>query len=519
MRNAVGREIPDQLLTGGREVFQGNAYRENAQYTKAGPTVRASVMPRESKVVASIREAILQCGLRDGMTISFHHHFRDGDYIANMVMKEVADLGIRDITIAASSMGAAHDPIAEYIEQGIVTGLQTSGIRGKIGEAVSTGKLKTPAILRTHGGRVRAVECGEVHIDVAFIGAPTSDEYGNASGKGGKSDCGVLSYADVDARHADKVVIITDTLVPFPNQPCSISCVNVDYVVVVDEIGNPAKIASAAARITDNPRDLKIAEKCAGIMKATPYFKDGFSFQTGVGGPSIAVTLFLKKYMQEKGIRMGWIVGGISTPMVDLLKEGYVKYLADTQDFDTGAIASLGVTPGHFEVTCSEYANPMNKGAYVNKLDFVVLAALEIDVHFNVNVITGSDGILRGAPGGHPDTANGAKCTIIVAPLVRGRIPTVCDSVVTVTTPGESVDILVTEYGAAVNPRRRDLMEALDAAGVPHVTIEELRDKAYSMVGVPDPVRFGDRVVAILEARDGTLLDVVREIKPYSFDE
>ena len=90
--------------------------------------------------------------------------------------------------------------------------------------------------------------------------------------------------------------------------------------------------------------------------------------------------------------------------------------------------------------------------------------------------------------------------------------------VVTISTPGESIDILVTEYGVAVNPKRADLIAALDEAGVEHVTIQQLRDKAYSMVGVPDPVQFKDRVVAIMEARDGTILDVVREIKPYSYD-
>ncbi|MEA5012812.1 MAG: citrate lyase subunit alpha [Angelakisella sp.] len=518
MKNAVGRDIPDELLTGGREVFQGNAYRADYQYTKVGPTVRGAVIPTKSKVVENISQALVQCGIKDGMTVSFHHHFRDGDYIVNMVMDKIAEMGVKNITIAASSLGSAHDPVADYITQGIVTGIQTSGIRGKIGEVVSAGKLQTPAILRTHGGRVRAIECGEVHIDIAFIGASSSDEYGNASGKGGKSNCGGLAYSDVDARYADKVVVITDTLVSFPNKPSSISCVDVDYVVVVDQIGNPDKIASAAARITDNPRDLLIAENCAKIMRSTPYFKDGFSFQTGVGGPSIATTLFLKKYMQEQNIRMGWVVGGISTPMVEMLKEGYIQNLADTQDFDVGSVQSLGVTPHHFEITCSEYANPMNKGAFINKLDFVILAALEIDIDFNVNVVTGSDGILRGAPGGHPDTSYGAKCTIIVAPLVRGRIPTVCDSVVTVTTPGESVDILVTEYGTAVNPKRQDLIEALDAAEISHVTIEQLRDKAYSMVGKPEPVQFCDNVVAILEARDGTLLDVVRQIKPYAFD-
>ena len=160
----------------------------------------------------------------------------------------------------------------------------------------------------------------------------------------------------------------------------------------------------------------------------------------------------------------------------------------------------------------------MNKGAYVNKLDFVILGALEVDVDFNVNVVTGSDGIVRGAPGGHPDTAAGSKCSIILAPLVRGRIPTVCDKAVTVVTPGEAVDIIVTDYGIAINPRRTDLIEAYKDSGLPICTIEELRDKAYSITGVPDEIQFKDRVVGIVENRDGTILDVIREIKPFSFD-
>lgn len=515
MKNAVGRTIPDALLATGHKAFAGNDAMDGLVYTKAAPTVKACVTARESKLLASIRDALLACKLTDGMTVSFHHHFRDGDYVANMVMKEIAALGIKNITIAASSLGSAHDPIGEYIEQGIVTGLQTSGIRGKIGEAVSHGKLATPAIIRSHGGRVRAIESGEVHIDVAFIGAPTSDEYGNARGKGGKSDCGVLSYAAVDAQYADKVVVITDTLVAFPNCPPSIHGIDVDYVVVVDEIGNPKKIASAAARITENPRDLMMAERCADVILNTAYFKDGFSFQTGVGGPSIAATMFLRQPMLERGIHMKWAVGGIAKPMVDLLNEGLIDTIVDTQDFDLAAVESVNTTPRHFEITASEYANPMNKGAFINKLDYVILAALEIDTAFNVNVVTGSDGVLRGAPGGHPDTAQGAKCTIIVAPLVRGRMATVCDRVVTVTTPGESVDVLVTDYGIAVNPRRTDLIEQLTAAGVALVSIDSLRDAAYAIVGTPDEIEFEDRVVALIEARDGSLLDVVRQVKPF----
>lgn len=208
MRNKVGRDIPDALLKDGYEVFQGSNHRDGAYYAKAGPRVRTYERPQDSKLVGSLREAVIQSGLKDGMTISFHHHFRDGDYIVNLVMKEIVDLGIRDITIAASSLGTAHDPVADYIEQGIVTGLQTSGIRGRMGEVVSRGKLASPAILRSHGGRVRAIEQGEVHIDVAFIGAPTADCCGNARGKGGRSDCGVLSYAMVDAKYADKLFLL-----------------------------------------------------------------------------------------------------------------------------------------------------------------------------------------------------------------------------------------------------------------------------------------------------------------------
>ena len=98
-------------------------------------------------------------------------------------------------------------------------------------------------------------------------------------------------------------------------------------------------------------------------------------------------------------------------------------------------------------------------------------------------------------------------------------MPTICDRVVTVTTPGESVDVVVTDYGVAVNPKRTDLQEALDAAGIKTMTIKELRDLAYEIVGTPDEVQFEDKVVAIIEARDGTVMDVVRQIRPYIFED
>ena len=517
MKNAVGREIPEVLLNGGKEVYQGRNHMDGMYLQKVGPRTRRYEKARETKVVESIAAALKQCDAESGMTFSFHHHLRDGDYVADMVMKAaVEELGLTDMTIAATSLGSAHDLIADYIEEGKVTGIQTSGIRGRIGEVVSAGKLKAPAIIRSHGGRPRAIEAGEVHIDIAFIAAPTSDCMGNCRGIGGKSDCGSMGYAMSDAEYADHVVVVTDCLVDFPNYPASVKAIDVDAVVVVDSIGDPKKIASAAAKITKDPRNLKMAEDVAKVVAATPYFKDGFSFQTGVGGPSLAANLFIEKFMDERDIRMGWAIGGICGPMVDMLKRGKVGKIIDVQDFDLEAVNSIHRTPNHFEMSASQYANPANKGAFVNQLDFVVLAALEIDTDFNVNVLTGSDGVLRGAPGGHPDTAAGSKCCIIVTPLIRGRMATVCEHVVTVTTPGDCVDVLVTDYGIAVNPLRQDLIACLDEAHVPHVPIETLKEKAYSLVGRPDDLQWEDQVVAVLEARDGTILDVVRKIKPYS---
>ena len=518
MKNIIGREIPQEILDLGFKPHMGKDSYRDIVFQKTGPKTHILNRDVESKVLPSLEAAIKACGMKDGMTLSFHHHFRDGDYVMDLVMREIVRLGYKDIRLACASIGQAADVVADYIEQGLVTGLTTSGIRDRIGEVVSAGKLKDIAVLRSHGGRVRAIEEGSIKIDIAFIGAPSSDEYGNASGKGGKSNCGSLSYAEIDALHADRVIVITDTLVPFPNKPSHIDGIYVDYVVKVDEIGNPKKIASAAARITTNPKDLKISEDCVNVMAALPYFKDGFSFQTGVGGPSIATTIFLREHLKEMGIKMGWIVGGISTPMVDMLKDGLVGSIADVQAFDTGAIESLGTSPNHYDISVSEYANPFNKGAFINKLDFVILSALEVDVDFNVNVLTGSDGVLRGASGGHPDTAACAKCCIIVTPLVRGRIPTVCDRVVTATTAGDSIDVLVTDHGIAVNPKRQDLIAHLDQAGIPHVDIHTLRDMAYSIVGAPDDIQFTDKIVAIVEARDGTVMDVVRQVKPFDIN-
>lgn len=519
MKNAVNRDIPEQFLINNYELYQGKYYMDGKFFQKAAPKSRPFVKPVESKVVKSIKEACEKIGVHDGMTVSFHHELRNGDYVMSMVAKVlVEELGVRDLNIAATSLGDAQDLIADYIEAGYVTGIQTSGIRGRVGEVVSAGKLKTPAIIRSHGGRPRAISAGEVHIDIAFMAVASSDKQGNSKGTGGKNNFGSMGYAIDDSRYADNTVIITDTLNNYPNVPCTVDAINVDYVVVVDEIGDNKKIQTNEARATQDPRELMMAENVANIIAATPYFKEGFSFQTGAGGPSLAVNRFLEAHMRERNLKMGFAVGGITKAICDLQDKGLVEHIFDVQNFDLSAGQHLESHPNHHEMSISQYADPFNKGAFVNILDFVVLSALEIDTDFNVNVITGSDGVLRGAPGGHPDTAAGSKCCIIVTPLTRGRMATVCEKVVTVTTPGDCVDVLVTDYGIAVNPLREDIKTCLDQAGIAHVSIESLKEKAYNLVGIPKNLEWEDDVVALVEARDGTLLDVVRKIKPLTLD-
>lgn len=507
--NKVGKDIP-QVYADQYGVFEGELAHIDT-YQEASRTV-TPVRPRDTKLLSSIREAIEKTGLKDGMTISFHHHFREGDYVMNMVLEEIAGLGIKNISIAPSSIANVHAPLIDHIKNGVVTNITSSGLRDNVGAAISAGIMENPVVIRSHGGRARAIAAGDVHIDVAFLGAPSADAYGNANGTVGKATCGSLGYAMIDAKYADKVVIITDTLVPFPNTPISIPQTDVDYVVEVEAIGDPQGIAKGATRFTKNPKELLIAEYAAKVITNSPYYKEGFSFQTGTGGAALAVSRFLREAMLKDGIKASFALGGITNAMVELLEEGLVEKIIDVQDFDHSSAVSLGSNAGHYEIDAEMYASPLSKGSVINQLDTAILSALEIDTDYNVNVMTGSDGVIRGASGGHSDTSMACKMSLVISPLVRGRIPTIVDKVNTVVTPGTSIDVIVTEVGIAINPDRQDLIEHFKTLDVPQYTIEELKEKAYQIVGTPKAIHYGDKVVALIEYRDGTLIDVVRNV-------
>ncbi|WP_145601840.1 citrate lyase subunit alpha [Yersinia frederiksenii] len=469
--------------------------------------------PRNIKICDSLESAIRRSGLQDGMTISFHHAFRAGDLTLNLVMNAIAAMGFKNLRLASSSLSDCHSPLVEHIRNGVVSEIYTSGMRGPLAEEVSRGLLAKPVQVHSHGGRVNLIESGELTIDVAFIGVPACDEFGNTNGFSGNACCGSLGYARVDAEYADCVVLLTEALVAYPHHPASITQDQVDLIVQVEQVGDADKIGADTTRMTSNPRELLIARRAADVIAGSGYFVDGFSLQTGTGGASLAVTRFLEDKMLRRNITAAFALGGITSTMVELHEKGLITKLLDVQSFDRQAASSLARNPRHIEISANQYANFSLKGASVDRLDVVVLSALEIDTGFNVNVLTGSDGVLRGASGGHCDTAVAARLSIIVAPLVRGRIPTLVNEVTTCVTPGSSVDILVTDHGIAVNPARPELAERLQQAGLPVVTIDWLYQRALILTGAPKPIKFTDRVVAVVRYRDGSVIDVVHQIQ------
>ncbi|MBB1200194.1 citrate lyase subunit alpha [Enterobacteriaceae bacterium 89] len=467
----------------------------------------------QQKMCAGLEEAVRRSGLRDGMTVSFHHAYRGGDLTLNLVMETIAGMGFKNLTLASSSLSDCHAPLIGHIRSGVVSRIYTSGLRGPLADEISRGLLAEPVQIHSHGGRVHLIQSGELQIDVAFLGVPACDDFGNANGYSGKACCGSLGYAQVDAEYAGCVVLLTEEIVAYPHHKASIGQDRVDLIVQVEHVGDAGKIGADATRMTTNPRELLIARSAAEVIVNSGYFEEGFSLQTGTGGASLAVTRFLEDKMRSRNIHASFALGGITATIVDLHEKGLIHKLLDVQSFDGVAAASLARNSGHLEISANQYANPGSKGASVDRLDVVVLSALEVDTGFNVNVLTGSDGMLRGASGGHCDTAAAAKLAIIVAPLVRGRIPTLVDNVLTCVTPGSSVDILVTDHGIAVNPARPELAERLKQAGMKVVSMEWLRERALQLTGQPQAIGFHERVVAVVRYRDGSVIDVVHQVR------
>jgi len=503
--NSIGRRVPSEANGKAQIPFKGVGAHK-PQGNKAGRRVTSNADFPRDKRVGNLRTALELSGVRKGMTIGIHHHFRDGDLTVLELFDTLAGMGVRDLTFAPTALFPTHEPLIRHLESGVIHHIEGS-MNGPIGRFCTRGKMKGMGILRSHGGRWQAIQDGDLHIDIGIIPAPSADLMGNANGVNGPSACGPLGFALADAVFADKVIVLTDHLVPFPNVPWEIPGMYVDYVVEVEKIGIPEKIISGTTRITKSPTRLLIAEYVAQFIEEAGYL--GASFQAGAGGISLAFVQFMAQRMRAAGVKAPFARGGSTKYLVDLLNEGLIGYILDGQSFDLDGVRSLRDNPRHIATSPFTSYNYHSKGNIADHVGVAVLGATEVDLSFQANVVTHSDGLLLHGIGGWQNTLF-ADLTILAFPLFRGRIPIVVEEVMTVCAPGEMIDVVVTERGIAINPKRQDLRDRLHDSRLPIMTMEALREKALKICGRPaTPVRDLDHPVACVKWVDGTALDAV----------
>ncbi len=510
--NAAGKTVPGELNGVSQVPYLGvGSYRPLKQ--KYAPPVAscADFSSDGNKLTSSLREALELSGLKSGMTISTHHHLRDGDLLANKVFDIAHEMGVKNLRWFPSAAFPCHEHLIPYLKDGTIHHIEGS-MNGPLGKFVSEGKMKGQAILRSHGGRYQAIQDGEVEIDIAVIGAPTADAFGNANGLFGESACGLLGFALADSQYAKKVIVASDNIVPFPCIPWQIQGNYVDHVVKLDKLGNPSKILSGTTRITRSPDRLYLADLTARFCEAAGIIKEGFSFQSGAGGTSLAVSEYFRKIMKVRGIKARFARGGSNRFLVQMLEEGLVEYLLDGQTFDQEGVRSLAENPRHVWTSPFTSYNYHGKGNFAGMVDVVILGATEVDLDFNANVVTHSDGYLLHGIGGWQNCLF-SKTVILPIPLFRDRTPVIREKVTTLCGPGELIDVIITERGIAINPLRKDLIDSVKNSGLPVRDISDLMDEAFRICGKPEEPDLTDKIVAGIKWVDGTLLDVVYGVK------
>lgn len=512
IKNAVGRIVPEIINGEEHTAFQGvGKFRPKGRKHAPRIPTCADYPEDGNKMVPNLKEALVKAGLKDGMTISTHHHFRNGDLIANQIFDIAHELGIKGLRWFPSASFPCHAHLIPYLEDGTIHHIEGS-MNGALGKFCSEGKMSGVGILRSHGGRYQAIQDGEVQIDIAVIAAPSADAFGNANGVNGSAACGLLGFALGDSQYADKVIVVTDNLVPFPCVPFQIHGNHVDYTVLVGKVGDPEKIISGTTQITKSPDRLLIAEMTAQFCEEAGIVQDGFSYQAGAGGTALSIGIYFAEILKKRGWKARFIRAGSNQYPVKMLEDGLVDYILDGQTFDMEGIRSMRENENHLATSPFTSYNYHSKGNFASMVDVVILGATEVDVNFNANVVTHSDGALLHGIGGWQNCLF-SKCTILPIPLFRDRIPVIVDEVTTICGPGELIDVIATERGIAINPRRTDLIEKLKDSGLPIKTIEELKAEAEAICGKPQKPEFTDEIVAAIKWVDGTIIDVVRKVK------
>ena len=241
--------------------------------------------------------------------------------------------------------------------------------------------------------------------------------------------------------------------------------------------------------------------------------QDGFSFQAGAGGTALAFAIYLRELMKEAGVKARFIRAGSTKYLVEMLEEGLTDYILDGQTFDLEGVRSMRENSGHINTSPFTSYNWHGKGNFASILDTVVLGATEVDLNFNANVVTHSDGQILHGIGGWQNCLF-SKCTILPIPSFRNRIPIIVDEVTTLVGPGELIDVIVTERGIAINPKREDLIKATKRSGLPIRKIEEIKKEVDEMVGGPlEKPEFTNEVVGVVKWVDGTVIDSIFKVK------
>jgi citrate lyase subunit alpha/citrate CoA-transferase len=524
--NALGRKVP--LKVNGREK---KTYREayDPQYSEelAGRPGKASMHSGESKVTTL--DEVMEL-IEDGDTISYPHYYRLGDRCLRIIVEKLREIGRKDIRILGNAFFDNCVPwLPEAIMDGTIGGISGS-CYGGMGKYVMRGDFLPWTIFRYgHGNRVRRFHTGEEKVKVAFGPVPIADQWGNANGlKGDPSSwVGPLGLFLADSMWAENVCLLAGEVSERYLFPRSLSMVDVDYVVKVDNPGDSSGIGSGTIdinRIRENRFNSVIAQQVLDVMQAGEVIRDDFTFQVGAGAGLIVLDE-IRKILREKGISSHFSIGGCTSLHVEMLHEGLIKNLLHGQCFQPSenVIKSMLNDPTHYEISTGEYDDVANKENAVNMLDVSVLTALEMDLNFNCNSICANGRILGGI-GGAQGVAAGSELTIMFLPLATGKkeknlgFPRIVEDVYTVSLPGEVIDVVVTDSHAAINPDSNsryldDIRKNAGEYGLNLVSMEELHElsvkKAAEFGKRPPRPEVTDEPVELIEWRDGTALDTI----------
>jgi citrate lyase subunit alpha/citrate CoA-transferase len=493
-----------------------------------GNGITPKIPHRQNKVVTL--DHVIEL-ISDGDTISYPHYYRTGDQGLKLVVDKLREKGKRDIKIYGNAFFDHVDPwLMDAVRDGTIGGLYGNPYR-KLGTSIVKGELLPWVTVGfSHGNRVRKMQTGEVNIKVAFGPVPMADIYGNANGVMGKDEhlCGPVGLFSADAEYAEVVCLLAGTVSDTLIMPTPISMERVDFVVPVENPGLNSGIGSGTLdmdKARANPFNAQVGENVTRVIEAADVVQDNFSFQVG-SGAGLLVLENIRNILKETKTQANFSIGGVTSLHVDMLEEGTLRQLMHGQLFEPNPkmFESFLTNHRHHEITTAYYASVANKESAVNMLDLAVLSTLEIDLGFNLNTVCAGGRIIGGIGGGQ-DVAAGADLTIIFMPLATGKdgkgFPKVVEKVFTRTTPGEVIDVVVTEEYAAVNPESKSsykdaILERAGEFGVHLLSIEELHQKslrkALEYGQIPPATETTDEVVHVIEWRDGTLLDVIRRI-------